>query len=334
MSVSHLDRCNLAAFAAAAVQHNLAELAEVLGLLSTVAAANAAALAEQYGDTIEPATAVEIGTAALEILAGRADAGGWPPLAYNCVTNAGRDFLPADVADRLRFIEQEAGRIREREERQHARAEANAVAYDDVPRLETVNAERLREAMAAEGADRVIVATFRVDETDTQTDYFGSRSVRHVVIGLGRGRRESFAQLRKAAARFAPTRDYGPGLGRWFASVVLAADCYGNGCTLWKDSRSPWHDEHAAGPLPTRAAAEAHAAGITLTPGNVGGTVIPFAWRISEEPIEHRENYSMGAGNYLGCSRYGGWTVSSTTYPPDSVELFSLAAFGTRSAKA
>jgi hypothetical protein len=57
---------------------------------------------------------------------------------------------------------------------------------------------------------------------------------------------------------------------------------------------------------------------------------VPLLWRITEESIEHRENYSMGGGNYLGDSRYGGWTVYSTTYTPASIEAFSLAAFGTK----
>ena len=31
----------------------------------------------------------------------------------------------------------------------------------------------------------------------------------------------------------------------------------------------------------------------------------------SEESFEHRENYSMGAGNYIGRSKYSGWIVKS-----------------------
>jgi hypothetical protein len=340
MSVAHLDRSNLAAFAAAAVRHQLAELPEVCGLLATVAAANAAALADQYGDTVDQADADEIEAAALDALAGRTEPDGWPPLGYNCVTNAGRDFLPAEAADRLRFLEQECGRIRDREERHAARAEANAVAFDDVPRLATVDAAAIRQAMADAGADRVIVATFRVDETDTQTDYFGHRTARRVVIGFGRGRRESFAQLRKAAAKFPPTRHYGPGLGRWFATPTLGADCIlASGCLAYKGSRSHWHSDDKAGPLPTRAAAEAHAAARPLDPVGLTGRdgspqLVPIVWSIDEEKIEHRENYSMGGGNYLGESRYGGWAVSSSTWIPDSAELFSVAAFGTKTAKA
>lgn len=340
MSVAHLDRLNLAAVAAQAVRHQLAELAEVSKLLAVVSAANAVALSVQYGETVDPADADDIAAAALDILAGRADAGGWPPLHYNCVTNAGHDYLPAEVADRLRFIEQETRRIADREEAAAARAEANAVAYDDVPRLRNATADELRQAMAAANADRVIVATFRVDESDMQTDYHGGRTAREVVIGFGRGKRESFSQLRKAAAKFPPTRDYGPGRGRWYAAVVLDADCETNGCHHYRGGRSPFHSGDEAGPFPTRAAAEAHAAAspvssLVVRSGRDGSEqIVPLAWRIREDRIEHRETYSMGGGNYLGDARYSGWVIKSSTWVPTSAELFSVEAFGTKTAKA
>jgi pyruvate/2-oxoglutarate dehydrogenase complex dihydrolipoamide acyltransferase (E2) component len=334
MSVAHLDQMNLASFAASAVRHQLCTLAEVVELLATVAAANAAALADQYGDNIEPADADEIEAAALDILAGRLDGSGWPPLLYNCVTNDGNNFLPAEAADRLRGIVSECERLHERDERQAARAEANAAAYDDVPRLRTMSRDEIRAAMEAAQADRVIVATFRVDESDMQTDYFGGRTTREVVIGFGRGRRESFAQLRKAAAAFKPTSEYGPGLGRWHAYPAFGADCVlGSGEHMYQGSRSPWHFDDKAGPLPTRAAAEAHAAARPLEPLSItapDGTtrLVPLVWQIDEDKIEHRENYSMGGGNYLGGSRYGGWVVKSSSWVPDSAEVFSLQAVG------
>lgn len=329
MSVAHLDCIDLGSFAAAAVRGGLATLADVVDILAAVSVANSAALFAQYGDNVDAVSRDDIEAQALEILADRVDAAGWPPLAYNCVTNGGADYLAADVADQLRGIEDRARQLADRDAREVARAEANAVAYDDVPRQPTVDAATLRAAMAAAGADRVIVATFRVDQSDSQTDYFGHRTAREVVIGFGRGKRESFAQLRKAAAAFKPTADYGPGRGRWYATPVLGADCVAGGF-LYAGSRSPWHDDAAAGPVPTRAAAEAHAAANPLGPITVGDRVVPIAWRIHEEAIEHRETYSMGGGNYLGDSRHSGWIVSSSAYLPESAEVYSTAAYGGR----
>jgi hypothetical protein len=334
MSVAHIDCINLGSFAAAAVRHNLATLADLVDMLAAVSAANAAALADQYGDQVDTADRDEIEAQALEILADRIDAAGWPPLAYNCVTNAGRDYLAADVADQLRDIETRCSKLADYDDRTAARAEDDAVAYDDVPQLRTMDAAAIAQAMADAGADRVIVAKFRVDESDSHSDYWGHRTSREVVIGFGRGKRESFAQLRKAAAAFKPTADYGPGRGRWFAYPVVDSDfVLGSGEHMYQGSRSPWHSDNHAGPLPTRAAAEAHAAGIPLQPIAVDGKLIPIVWHVREEKIEHRENYSMGGGNYLGDSRHSGWTVSSSTYVPQTAEVYSTAAHGGKPAR-
>jgi hypothetical protein len=332
MSVAQLDARELASVAASAVRLGLCQLADVADMLATVSAANAAALASQYGDQAEPADAAEIESLALDILADRLDAIGWAPLTYNCFTNDGTGFLPAQVADRVRSIEDACRKHEDREQAQAARAEANAVAYDDVPRLPTMDADQLRQAMTDAGADRVILARFRVDESDGHTDYYGGRTTREVVIGLGRGRRESFAQLRKAAAGFKPTADYGPGLSRWHAQPVTTEDYTDErGHRVYAGTVSGWHRELVAGPLPTRAAADAHAAANPLSPLNMAhGPIVPLAWSIKEDSIEHRENYSMGGGNYLGDSRYGGWTVCSSTWLPASIEFFSLTAHGTK----
>lgn len=330
MSVANLETSNLASFAAAAVRLGLGQLADVAELLAAVADANAAALAAQYGDDVPAITKTDIASAALEILADRADDNGWPPLLYNCVTNDGRLYLADDVAETVRGLERMVDSQREAEQRRMARAEADAVAYDDVPQLRTMGRDALAQAMSDAGADRVIVARFRVDESDGQSDYYGHRTAREVVIGFGRGKRESFAQLRKAAAAFKPTADYGPGLGRWYAKPVTTADyTESNGDRVYAGTVSGWHRELIAGPLPTKAAAEAHSAANPLQPIQMAhGPVVPLQWHIREESIEHRENYSMGGGNYLGDSRYSGWTVSSSTYMPESAEVFSTAAYG------
>lgn len=85
--------------------------------LRRAAVANARAYREQYGEETVPPSADEIGVEAAGILSGKTlpaeeDALkgftlGWEGascgmlLAYNCVTNGGRDFLPADVAQAL-----------------------------------------------------------------------------------------------------------------------------------------------------------------------------------------------------------------------------------------
>jgi len=128
----------------------------------------------------------------------------------------------------------------QRSAEQAARQEARRGAWDAVV------------AKAPAGARAVIVASEHEDTSDAMTDYFASKTVRCVAIGWRFSKRESFEELRRAAASFEPT-----------ASLA--------------------------------------------TPD-----------------AEHRDNYSMGAGNYLGQNpnRGSGWSVRSyeitTTYPPNS----------------
>jgi protein-L-isoaspartate O-methyltransferase len=100
------------------------------------------------------------------------------------------------------------------------------------------------KAKAPVGVEFVIVAQEEIDDSDSMTDYFNVKHGRTVAIGFRTGKRESFRQLREAAACFAETEHLGP---------------------------------------------------------DAPGT------------IEHRENYSMGSGNYLkGSGRYStGWAVRS-----------------------
>jgi hypothetical protein len=95
-------------------------------------------------------------------------------------------------------------------------------------------------AKAPAGVSHAILAELNEDTSDLMSDYFANRTVRVVAIGWRYGRREDFAQLRAAAASFAPTAD------------------------------------------------------------------------LDADGAEHRDNWSMGKGNYLGTGNSGsGWTVRS-----------------------
>jgi hypothetical protein len=333
MSVAHFNAVELGSVAAAAVKAGIAPLGEMVDILSSASAANCAAYSATYEETASAVDSDDIEALALDILSGKLPQSHWGALVYNCISNGGTLFLPEETAARLREIEEATRKVDDTAARVEKRAKENAVSYNDCPRQRTATEAELLAAMAAAGADRVIMACFTVDESDIQSDYHGGRTARTVVIGLGRGKRESFAQLRQAAGRFKPTAEYGPGLGQFFAYVVLGADCRGGGgVCYWKGSRSPWHREHDGGPFVTRAAAVAHASA-TVPAIIVDGTPVPLEWSISEDPIEHRENYSMGGGNCLGRRRYGGWTVKSQAYLPATAEVFSVEAFGGKPAR-
>jgi hypothetical protein len=274
---------------------------------------------------MEPCTTEEIEEAALDYLSGNQDmiSDHWGPIAYNMVANDGRGFIAPGVesGDQTQLIhaihalEVRARQWQDGEQRKAHRAEQTARAYNDQGQLPVLTKEQIEQKRIEAGADRIIIAEYCVDESDIQTDYFGGRTARRVVIGFGKGKRENFRQLRTAAGAFPPTAHMGPGKDIFRPRVVVGDDITSNGRAYWKGTHSHWHqDLEQDAVLPTRAEAEAFIAQQGEPHQiNFDGKAGNFRWHIEGESYEQRENYSMGGGNYLGTNRYGGWKVSSTT---------------------
>ena len=53
----------------------------------------------------------------------------------------------------------------------------------------------------------VVIAELREDDSDSMSDYWGHNNTRSVVIGFTKTSRNNFNNMRKAAAKFAPTAD-------------------------------------------------------------------------------------------------------------------------------
>ena len=56
-----------------------------------------------------------------------------------------------------------------------------------------------------EDAQAVIEARLKQDESDSQTDYYASRTVRTVILGFSKHKRDIFSEMRKYASNFAET---------------------------------------------------------------------------------------------------------------------------------
>lgn len=177
------------------------------------------------------------------------------------------------------------------------------------------------DARTPAGTQAVIIAELEHDESDIQTDYFGSRTVRTVVIGFSGHTRDLFAEMRQAAATFPPTAHLGPGKDRWTPRVVFVNAVQGNGCAHWEGSYSPWHRElygdGAFDPPTFQTEAEARAfVAAAGEPGDVSvdGQIARFQWKIERASVEHREKWSMGHGYYLAGAggKYSGWQVRKT----------------------
>ncbi len=336
MSVAPLTAQELACFVAIAHKHlNAGPIPQLCQLASMASAGNAGAYSAQYGEPMEPETADDIETLALEYLAERRDmvADHFGPLCYNMIANDGSAYAApgvevgqdADVLTTIRTLEKKASAWQEGERRKAERAEQNARAFNDIGQLRVLTRAEIEAKKQAAGAQRVIIAEFCIDESDLQSDYFGGRTGRVVVIGFGKGKRENFRQLRAAAGKFPPTAKMGPGKDIYKPRVVLLDDVISNGTAYWHGSYSHWHHELDRDvQFGTEAEAQAYTAE-KGQPYEIGfdGKTVRFGWEIIHESYEQRECYSMGGGNYLGTSRYSGWKVRSYDAPRlDRYEFF------------
>lgn len=169
-------------------------------------------------------------------------------------------------------------------------------------------------------AKAVIVAELHVDVSDSQSDYFHHRTARVVALAWSRHQRDLFPEMRKAADLFEATAHLGTGKGDFRVAVVLTTEYITDGAAYRNGQRSPWHrqelDGHDEKVFETRAAAEAWIAQAP-TLDDLHGThgenvaIAHFAYQITEEPLEHRQKWSMGHGYYLkrGLTHANGWSV-------------------------
>lgn len=341
MSVAYLTTQELSCFAALIVKLDLGSLENACRLSELISIGNAAAFTAQYNEYAEASTADEIERDALAYLAGRDGFDivhdHFGPCAYNMIANDGRAFdgafseIPQDapLLDTVRQIEKLCHAWQDKQRAERQRREENDAAFLDVGPLPTITREDLQAKLEQLGMDRVIVASYHVDESDSQTDYFGGRRVREVVIGFGKGKRENFSQLRKAAALFPPTEDFGPGFDRWTVTANKRPD----EPDRWSFGEQLRDDRYRVREFRTQAEAEAAVAEIIATapecqPDYTGCIGFPalaqaYGFACHRHSIEQRENYSMGGGNYLG-ERYSGWKVTSYVGAPrcDAIEFF------------
>lgn len=167
-------------------------------------------------------------------------------------------------------------------------------------------------------AHALIVAELIEDKSDHSSDYFGSTVTRAVAIGWRTGSREDFRQLRKAAASFPETAHMGPGCDTWTAYAYTSED---QGPHVFRE-RKQFRDEHynevrATTEAELRELIAARIAADSAIPApkvlQWGDFAERHGFTVHRESVEHRENYSMGAGNYL--KRDGrhacGWRVRS-----------------------
>ena len=158
-------------------------------------------------------------------------------------------------------------------------------------------------------AHALIVACLDEDKSDMMSDYFAHHTTRHVAIGWRSGTKEDFRQLRRAAATFAETAHLGPDCDVFTVRAVYLKD---------SDDGYKKAGDYTVGDLDREqfstlsAAEQAIATAPDLDPER--------GYKVRQESIEHRDNYSMGSGNYLkaGSTNSSGWRVRSRSLPLSS----------------
>lgn len=335
MSVAQLTINELACFASIIVKDlNLTTFDKAARLASFISQGNVEAIQHQYGDRQPVCEVAEIRDRMIDFMTSEEARikTSFGPLSYNMVANDGKTFPnhpnTASVVALSNGLESQAKKWQEGKQRELKRAEENAASFDDIAQLPVATRSRIAEACEQAGCQRVIIATHSVDESDGYTDYHGGRVTRRIVIGFGKGKRENFKQLRKAAASFAPTENMGPkcdlfevGL-EWDFDFDKTPD---HDCWIRVDSHwAPCDRPHVGHPVRFNHFKDkyegdhgrwGYAFNTLEAAENFKAENEPLAgtrWRISQDSYENRENYSMGGGNYLGESRYGGWKVIST----------------------
>lgn len=157
-------------------------------------------------------------------------------------------------------------------------------------------------AKAPSNAYAVIMSEKMQDDSDHQTDYFASHATQRMAIGFRTGAREDFRQLRAAAALHPETAYMRPGASRWLASIYYETP----GSNMPPQSHIE-RVEHDGTETEFNAKIDEVLKDMPEKDDNGGVRTVHKA----EESFEHRENYSMGAGNYIGSSKYSGWIVRS-----------------------
>ena len=199
------------------------------------------------------------------------------------------------------------------EARQQARADAIA------------KGKALFEAQKPEWAVAAILGELQQNESESQSDYFNSKTVKRIFLGWSKSTRDAFKEMRKAADSRPETAHLGIGKDIYITRVLLTNNTGGppyyraGECSRWH-SKEEGHGEKFS----TKAEAEAFLA--QQQPLRDLGTEhgpISFAWQIEHESVENREKYSMGHGYYLGTDRYSGWHVrkQSLSYSCEDVYL-------------
>lgn len=167
-----------------------------------------------------------------------------------------------------------------------------------------------------EDAKAYIIAEFKEDQSDSQTDYYGSTTVKTVLLGFSKHTRNLFSEMRKMADLYGPTQHLGTNKGEFkiYDNWTEENSSYPQSAVFRAEDSPAYFETEAE----ARAFAEKYAQidrddKAQLRDGEIKGFCPNFRGEYSIDgsikTIENRQNYSMGGGYFLGHGRYSGWKI-------------------------
>jgi hypothetical protein len=115
--------------------------------------------------------------------------------------------LPWRLAERAPASAEVVAEYLARGEAKRAVDEAERKARQDARKRQEREWKAWLQANRPADAVAILVAELVEDDCDSQTDHYGTKTLRRVFLGWSRSKRDSFLEMRKAAATFAPTAD-------------------------------------------------------------------------------------------------------------------------------
>jgi len=189
--------------------------------------------------------------------------------------------------------------------------------------------KELFEKYVPKDAKGLIVAKKVQDESDVQTDYFGSSQTDLVVLGWSKHDKDLFSEMKKFADVIPETAHLKEGK-KFGVHVCVKETFQSNGRYYGEGSRSHWHrdvEEDEKGHklfFKTKEEAESYCMDNPLGAVQFDETLVHFYWDVEEKSFEHREKYSMGNGYYLkdGFRDNTGWEVRKWGCSRNSDDVF------------
>ena len=215
------------------------------------------------------------------------------------------------------------GAMARRNAEQAAKQQARQAAWDAVV------------AKAPAGAQAVIVATEQEDASDMMTDYFSSKTLRAVAIGWRFSKRESFEEMRGAAASFEPTANLATPRAERRETYSMGAGNYlgqnpkwGSG---WNVKSYPLNttyppstpvEDHLPAPRAARPGAASASArpgrsGVSISPSSIGRTGV-VELRFAQKPDQEVRS-RLKASGFRWARSNGCWYGPEGRVPSDLV---------------